>query len=181
VGRNRPHHVRPLRKCLGRQTRSRVGSLSRYNSSGRCQVWTFPYTLSDVFVRLPCLSLALQVVVILLFHFILTLRLDLGFGRRVTWTSDLVIPPGHQMTFKDALHIVAQQVFLKMALPNWAMNLTAHTRRVNLAFSELKVPSPSQISILSARLTPRRTAIYGRNGGRSQRRRDKGRASRYVQ
>ncbi|KAI9436149.1 cytochrome P450 [Lactarius psammicola] len=52
-----------------------------------------------------------------------------GFGRRVTWTSDLIVPPGHQMTFKDALHIF---------VPKWAMNLTEHTRRVNLAFNEMK-------------------------------------------
>ena len=45
------------------------------------------------------------------------------------------------MTFKDALHIVSQQLFLKITLPNWAMNLTAHTRKVNLAFNELKVLS----------------------------------------
>jgi hypothetical protein len=104
------------------------------------QVWTLLHTLPDASVRLPFLSSALQVVIILLFLFILVLQLDVGFGRRVTWTSDLIIPPGHQMTFKDALHIVAQQLFLKITLPNWAMNLTAHTRKVNLAFNELKVP-----------------------------------------
>jgi len=61
-----------------------------------------------------------------------------GFGRRVTWTSDLVVPLGHQMTFKDALHIFAGSLILKLALPNWAINLTERTRRVNLAFDELK-------------------------------------------
>ncbi|KAI9438703.1 cytochrome P450 [Lactarius indigo] len=61
-----------------------------------------------------------------------------GFGRRVTWTSDLIVPPGHQMTFKDALHILSANLGLKILLPNWAMNLTAHTRKVNLAFNELK-------------------------------------------
>ncbi|KAN0136291.1 cytochrome P450 monooxygenase [Lactarius tabidus] len=86
-----------------------------------------------------CLDITLPVVIILLFLFLLVLQLDVGFGRRVTWTSDLIIPPGHQMTFKDALHIVAQQLFLKITLPNWAMNLTAHTRKVNLAFNELKL------------------------------------------
>ncbi|KAH9074315.1 cytochrome P450 [Lactarius deliciosus] len=61
-----------------------------------------------------------------------------GFGRRVTWTSDLTVPPGHQMTFKDALHIVSSNLILKMGIPNWAMKLTEHTRRVNLAFDELR-------------------------------------------
>jgi hypothetical protein len=27
MGRNRPHHVRPLRQCLGRQSRNRGGQL----------------------------------------------------------------------------------------------------------------------------------------------------------
>ncbi|KAI9438702.1 cytochrome P450 [Lactarius indigo] len=61
-----------------------------------------------------------------------------GFGRRVTWTSDLIVPPGHQMTFKDALHILSANLGLKIVLPNWATNITAHTRKVNLAFNELK-------------------------------------------
>ena len=64
---------------------------------------------------------------------------DLGFGRRVTWTSDLVVPPGHQMTFKDALHILSTNLITKIALPDWAKNFTKHTRKVHLAFMELKV------------------------------------------
>ncbi|KAH9998646.1 cytochrome P450, partial [Russula vinacea] len=60
------------------------------------------------------------------------------FGRQVTWTSDLVVPPGHQMTFKDALHILSTNIILKIALPKWATNLTKHTREVNLAFMEIK-------------------------------------------
>jgi hypothetical protein len=63
----------------------------------------------------------------------------LGFGRRVTWTSDLDVPPGHQMTFKDALHILSTNLFLKIVLPDWAMNLTKHSRKVRQAFIELKV------------------------------------------
>ncbi|KAH9018729.1 cytochrome P450 [Lactarius pseudohatsudake] len=61
-----------------------------------------------------------------------------GFGRRVTWTSDLTVPPGHQMTFKDALHNVSSNLLLKMGVPSWAMKLTERTRRVNLAFDELR-------------------------------------------
>jgi hypothetical protein len=62
-----------------------------------------------------------------------------GFGRQVTWTSDLVVPPGHQMTFKDALHILSSKVILKVVVPYWARNLTEQTRKVNLAFTELGV------------------------------------------
>ncbi|KAI0252522.1 cytochrome P450 [Lactifluus subvellereus] len=60
-----------------------------------------------------------------------------GFGRRVTWTSDLTIPPGHQMTFKDALHILSTNLILKIALPDWAKGATKKIRRVHLAFDEL--------------------------------------------
>ena len=63
----------------------------------------------------------------------------LGFGRRVTWTSDLVVPPGHQMTFRDALHILSSNMVLKIAVPYWAKYLTKHTRKIDLAFKELKV------------------------------------------
>jgi len=61
-----------------------------------------------------------------------------GFGRQVTWTSDLVVPPGHQMTFKDALHILSTNLIMKILLPSWTKNLTKHTRKVEQAFIELK-------------------------------------------
>jgi hypothetical protein len=63
----------------------------------------------------------------------------LGFGRRVTWKSDLVVPPGHQMTFKDALHILSTNLLQKIIIPDWAKNLMKHSRNVELAFSEMKV------------------------------------------
>jgi cytochrome P450 len=61
-----------------------------------------------------------------------------GFGRRVTWTSDLIVPPGHQMTFKDALHVLSSNLIFKIALPKWSMHLTERLRRINLAFDEMK-------------------------------------------
>ena len=61
-----------------------------------------------------------------------------GFGHRVTWATDLV-PSGHQMTFKDALHILLANLVLKIALPDWANQLTKQTRNIDLAFTELKV------------------------------------------
>ncbi|KAI9438704.1 cytochrome P450 [Lactarius indigo] len=61
-----------------------------------------------------------------------------GFGRQVTWTSDLIVPPGHQMTFKDALHVLSADLILKISLPKWAMNLTERTRRMSLAFAEME-------------------------------------------
>jgi len=61
-----------------------------------------------------------------------------GFGRRMTWTSDLVVPPGHQMTFKDALHILSTNLIQKIIMPDWATHLTKHSKNVELAFCELK-------------------------------------------
>jgi len=42
------------------------------------------------------------------------------------------------MTFKDALHTLSDNVIFKIALPDWAKNLTKRTRKVHLAFMELK-------------------------------------------
>jgi hypothetical protein len=56
----------------------------------------------------------------------------------MTWTSDLV-PPGHQMTFKDALYVLSANLILKLSLPDWAKYLTTHTRKVEMAFTEIKV------------------------------------------
>ncbi|TFY75699.1 hypothetical protein EWM64_g8312 [Hericium alpestre] len=60
-----------------------------------------------------------------------------GFGRRISWNDDLKIPPGHKMTFKDALHVVSSDVFLKLVVPDYAMGLTERLRNVRLAFEEL--------------------------------------------
>ncbi|KAN0127112.1 cytochrome P450 [Lactarius tabidus] len=60
------------------------------------------------------------------------------FGRRVTWTSDLTVPAGHQMTFKDALHVTSTSLILKLILPSWTMKLTERTRKADLAINELK-------------------------------------------
>ncbi|KAJ3552189.1 hypothetical protein NM688_g4282 [Phlebia brevispora] len=63
-----------------------------------------------------------------------------GFGRRISWKDDLVVPAGHQMAFKDALHIVSTDVFMKFLVPDWILNmgLTKHMRDVKVAFDELE-------------------------------------------
>ena len=43
------------------------------------------------------------------------------------------------MTFKDALHILLTTLILKLALPDWARHLTKQTRKMDLAFMEIKV------------------------------------------
>ena len=57
----------------------------------------------------------------------------------MAWTSDLVVPPGHQISFKDALYILSANLILKVGLPDWAKYLTTHTRKVDMAFKEIKV------------------------------------------
>jgi hypothetical protein len=66
-----------------------------------------------------------------------------GFGRKISWQEDTMIPVGHQMTFKDALHIVSTDIFLKLIIPAWAFGLTRRLREIRLAFDELEVLYPA--------------------------------------
>ncbi|KAF8895567.1 cytochrome P450 [Infundibulicybe gibba] len=61
-----------------------------------------------------------------------------GFGRSISWEEDSAIPPGHKLSFKDALHIVSTGVIAKIIVPDWAMGMTSHLREIRLAFSELQ-------------------------------------------
>ncbi|KDR75779.1 hypothetical protein GALMADRAFT_248468 [Galerina marginata CBS 339.88] len=61
-----------------------------------------------------------------------------GFGRKISWHDDVVIPAGHQMTFKDSLHIASSDIIFKAILPDWALKYgTARLRNVKTAFEEL--------------------------------------------
>ncbi|KAF5354196.1 hypothetical protein D9756_007136 [Leucocoprinus leucothites] len=61
-----------------------------------------------------------------------------GFGRKMTWKEDNVIPTGHRMTFQKSLSIVSANTLAKIILPDWAMRLTEKTREIALGFDELK-------------------------------------------
>ncbi|KIP05980.1 hypothetical protein PHLGIDRAFT_119388 [Phlebiopsis gigantea 11061_1 CR5-6] len=63
-----------------------------------------------------------------------------GFGRRISWKDDLVVPPNHKMAFKDALHVVSLDVFYKIAVPGWIMKHfpTQRMKKVCIAFEELE-------------------------------------------
>ncbi|XP_006455974.1 hypothetical protein AGABI2DRAFT_121882 [Agaricus bisporus var. bisporus H97] len=61
-----------------------------------------------------------------------------GFGHKMTWKGDKIIPQGHQMTFKDSLYIVATHVIPKVVLPEWVMSLSSKTRQIDLGFKELR-------------------------------------------
>lgn len=57
----------------------------------------------------------------------------------MSWKEDTELPPGHQLTFQDALRTTLQDLFLKVVIPRWAMGLTKRFRRATLAFDELQV------------------------------------------
>jgi len=60
-----------------------------------------------------------------------------GFGKRVGWDEDEVIPPDHKLSFKDALHTVATNIPLRIVLPKWAFQLRKAWRHAKLSFDEL--------------------------------------------
>ncbi|KAF8638029.1 hypothetical protein AX16_010661 [Volvariella volvacea WC 439] len=62
-----------------------------------------------------------------------------GFGRRISWKDEETTPPGHQLTFKNALHIVTTDIFLKLIFPDWVMGLTGRLRQARQAFQELEM------------------------------------------
>jgi len=67
------------------------------------------------------------------------LRRIKGFGRPISWKEDVVVPPGHQLTFKDALRTVTQGFTIKILVPKWALGFTKRFRLTRLAFDELQV------------------------------------------
>ncbi|KLO08417.1 cytochrome P450 [Schizopora paradoxa] len=60
-----------------------------------------------------------------------------GFGKPVSFDDDTNIPRGHSMSFKEALHIVASEMTLGIAVPNWAMGLTKRLRTYREAYRNM--------------------------------------------
>ncbi|TBU26975.1 cytochrome P450 [Dichomitus squalens] len=52
-----------------------------------------------------------------------------GFGRRISWNEDKIAPPGHSMTFKDALYEVSHRLWMKVVFPDWMLGLGTPTMR----------------------------------------------------
>ncbi|KIP06369.1 hypothetical protein PHLGIDRAFT_515467 [Phlebiopsis gigantea 11061_1 CR5-6] len=63
-----------------------------------------------------------------------------GFGRNVSWQSDLVAPSGHKLAFKDALRVVSRDLYTKIVTPKWLFHLapTKHIAEVKLGCEELE-------------------------------------------
>ncbi|KAK1230974.1 hypothetical protein PQX77_005906, partial [Marasmius sp. AFHP31] len=60
-----------------------------------------------------------------------------GFGRRISWKDDAVLPSGHKLTFKEALSTVSEDIFIKLLCPDALLGATERLRRVKSAFEEL--------------------------------------------
>ncbi|KAI8969412.1 cytochrome P450 [Trametes punicea] len=61
-----------------------------------------------------------------------------GFGRRISWVEDNITPPGHSMTFKEALYHVSHLLVLKVIFPDWLLRWgTPKMRRFARASDEL--------------------------------------------
>ncbi|VDC04500.1 unnamed protein product [Peniophora sp. CBMAI 1063] len=61
-----------------------------------------------------------------------------AFGRHMSFTEETEVPSGFRIGFKDALRIVSENVFIKLAVPNRLMGFSRRLREVDQAFSELE-------------------------------------------
>ena len=52
-----------------------------------------------------------------------------GFGRRITWNEDKVVPPGYTMTFKDALYEASHRLPWRVIFPEWMLRWGTPTMR----------------------------------------------------
>ncbi len=60
----------------------------------------------------------------------------------MSFDDDKVVPPGHTMTFKDAIHTVSSDITLGIVLPDWVKLLTSRMRRFSDAVRNLQVRQP---------------------------------------
>ncbi|KAI0716468.1 cytochrome P450 [Earliella scabrosa] len=75
-----------------------------------------------------------------------------GFGRRMSWKEDGIAPPGHQLTFKEALNVVSRKLFLQLIFPMWLLRWgTPAMREFYVASNELQ-------RYMMEMITARRTA-----------------------
>ncbi|KAK0184547.1 cytochrome P450 [Armillaria mellea] len=62
-----------------------------------------------------------------------------GFGCKIDWQADTVIPERHTMSFHDTLNLASTGIVLKLGVPCWVMGLTPKWAKVRAAFDELEV------------------------------------------
>ncbi|VDC07904.1 unnamed protein product [Peniophora sp. CBMAI 1063] len=61
-----------------------------------------------------------------------------GFGQRAKWLENRVPPPGHQMTFKDAVHTLCAELITVMSTPKWALGLNKKLRTARSSVEEMR-------------------------------------------
>ncbi|KZV80924.1 cytochrome P450, partial [Exidia glandulosa HHB12029] len=61
-----------------------------------------------------------------------------GFGHAMSWTSESAPPPGHSMTFREALAISAHSTLTKLLVPSYAVPFRKKWRTVSKAYDELR-------------------------------------------
>lgn len=62
-----------------------------------------------------------------------------GFGRPVSWSEDDDLPAGHTLSFKEAIQLVSNGLFVKLFVPLWLLKRVPRWRRVATAFTEIEV------------------------------------------
>ncbi|KAL1745781.1 cytochrome P450 [Schizophyllum fasciatum] len=61
-----------------------------------------------------------------------------AFGRSISWEDDGVVPPGHAMSFKEAMVCASTNVPLYIMCPDWFPGFSQNLRRVRVAFAEIE-------------------------------------------
>ena len=62
-----------------------------------------------------------------------------GFGKRLSWKGEAKPPPGFNLTFHQALHIVDRDVLWMLALPKWLLGIIPRFKSIKYAMEELPV------------------------------------------
>ena len=102
-----------------------------------CNLSGFFYSILNL--RSPSSSSVLQVISIDFLLFCRMLKI-IAFGKEMTWNEDTtVIPEGHQVTMKDALHVVSSGIFAKIIFPDWSLQLTKRLQIIKISFEEFQV------------------------------------------
>ncbi|PCH40911.1 cytochrome P450 [Wolfiporia cocos MD-104 SS10] len=63
-----------------------------------------------------------------------------GFGQQISWIDDNILPAGHAMKFKDAMHVTSENIILKAIFPEWVLAHApiSRVRQFYIASNELQ-------------------------------------------
>lgn len=82
-----------------------------------------------------------------------------GYGYPFEWESSADVPPGHQMSFRDSIHVTLDNLVTLIAVPRWLLKLPIENfRRTELAYNEFGKYLRSLIDV-----GKRRTAMHSKN------------------